>query len=67
MMQVGLLLLTVFKDRLGTRMETSIMFGTLVDGMNESTWWRRVFISQADFIKKFSIAYALVYMAGDAQ
>jgi hypothetical protein len=66
-MQIVQLLFTVFKDKFGTKVEVDIMFGTLVDGMNPSTWWRRAFISQTDFVKKFLIAYGLIYMSSNAQ
>ena len=38
------------------------MFGTLIDGINDDHKLKRIFISQADFIKKFFIAYACIYV-----
>ena len=38
------------------------MFGTLYDGLNDDHKLKRILISQADFIKKFFIAFACIYV-----
>ena len=48
-------MISFFREKIGSTKEARLMFGSLYDGMDDLTRWRRIFYSQQDFAKKVCI------------